>query len=431
MTSKTTLPFLDHIDVPETTCRAWQESVNWVSEMFKAPSVLITRFHDRHMEVFLTNRVARHRHSTALNTRDLITLELLGEHVLHHRKPLHVPDLSKDPYWNKNPETSQGMVSYVGMPLFWPKGEAFGVINILDTKETLYQDDLVNLLKNFTAFFTADLQSIYLATELEKANRATLKLKKEMSLFLGIAAHDLKGSLNVLMGCSNMLMDKVHAQTKKEHTYLDLIRKSGIAMQNLLDELMDISRIESMRVPISFQETDLTQLVKDAIQSHQPLAETKGIQINLLSPPGPIKTIIDAAKIDQVLSNLISNAVKFSHRYSVITVSIVQKPEEFVVSVQDQGPGIPMDEQYNLFRPFQTTSIQPPEGETSTGLGLYIARRIVEEHGGRIWVESETGTGSMFTFSLKQGQATMKKSETTKRHAPAKHPATLKESSSR
>jgi len=305
------------------------------------------------------------------------------------------------------------MRSYLGMPLTWPRGEIFGTICVMDTKENHYSEQLIKLLQKFSRLVISDLYSIWATLELEKANEQTRRLNKQMHLFLGIAAHDLKNSLNVLLGCSNMLLEKVTAQTKKERTYLELIHRSGITMQNLLDELLDISRIETARFPLSIQEIDLLEVVKDDVQFNQHLAEAKVIQVNLLAPAGPLMARIDPAKIDQVLNNLISNAIKFSPRFSTITVSVDNRADEIVVAVQDQGPGIPIEEQYNLFRPFQTTSIQPSSGEASTGLGLYIARRIVEEHGGRIWVESETGTGSMFCFSLKNIQDTVKKPEAT------------------
>lgn len=419
MSSITKLQIIEHIHVPEETCRAWRECIDPIAGVFNAPVVLLTRFHNHNMEVLIGS--GDDGNPAGIDQKDLITLEKCCEHVLIQGKPLYIPSLPKDPYWGNNTGVSTDILSYLGMPIFWPRGEAFGAISVLDTEETAYPERSVDLLERFTAFFMSDLRGLYLEAELEKANKAARKLKKEMSLFLGIAAHDLKSSLSVLMGCSSMLMEKVNVQTKKERTYLDLIQKSGIAMQNLLEELMEISRIESMRVPMSVQEVDLIQVVKDSVQGHQPLAEAKGIQINLLAQPDPLVFSIDSSKIDQVLSNLISNALKFSQRYSVITVSVDRRTDEAVISVQDQGPGIPMEEQYNLFRPFQTTSVQAPEGETSTGLGLYIARRIVEEHGGRIWVESEAGSGSMFCFSLRQVQAPADMHEKNRQPAHARN----------
>jgi signal transduction histidine kinase len=224
-----------------------------------------------------------------------------------------------------------------------------------------------------------------------------------------------------LLACSNTLLDKVKAQTKKEKTYLELIHKSGITMQNLLDDLLDISRNESMGFPLSIHEVDIFDMIRENMQYNQQLAEAKGIQVNLLVPPGRLMARLDPVKIEQVLNNLFSNAIKYSPRYSTVTVSVEVKPDEIVISVQDQGPGIPLDEQYSLFKPFQTTSIQPPSGETSTGLGLYIARRIVEEHGGRIWVESDTGNGSMFCFSLKHAQAPSKDLKASKQYDSLRH----------
>ncbi len=418
-TEKSKYPVLDYIEVPKDVLGAWQEIVDLISDIFHVPTALIMRAHERHIEVFVRNQNAAHPYKPG--NQEFYETGLYCEYVMSNKNPLLMADALNDPRWCQNPWIKRGMISYLGMPLTWPRGEIFGTICVMDTKENHYSEQLIKLLQKFSRLVISDLHGIWATLELEKANEQTRRLNKQMHLFLGIAAHDLKNSLNVLLGCSNMLLEKVTAQTKKERTYLELIHRSGITMQNLLDELLDISRIETTRFPLIIQEIDLLEVVKDDVQFNQHLAEAKGIQVNLIAPAGPLMARIDPAKIDQVLNNLISNAIKFSPRFSTITVSVDNRADEIVVAVQDQGPGIPIDEQYNLFRPFQTTSIQPSSGETSTGLGLYIARRIVEEHGGRIWVESETGTGSMFCFSLKNIQDTVKKPEATLDYDSVKH----------
>jgi len=239
--------------------------------------------------------------------------------------------------------------------------------------------------------------------ELENANHELHVLNEEMNQFMGIAAHDLRSALNVLLGCSNYLLPKdTDDLSSKQRTYLNLIRKSSSTMLRLMDELLDIARIDTMRLPLALEETDFSVLIGENIQFNQALAEAKGIQINLLIPPHLTRLKVDPGKIEQVLNNLLSNAVKYSPSNTTILVSVDQNPDEIIVSVRDQGPGIPGDEQPDLFNPFRITSIRPAAGEPSTGLGLYIARRIVEEHGGRIWVESDMGKGAAFSFTLKQ-----------------------------
>jgi signal transduction histidine kinase len=318
------------------------------------------------------------------------------------RATLLIPDATKDPAWDHNPDIARGMISYLGMPITWPQGEVFGTICVLDTKENHYTGHLTRLLEKFSRLIMSDLHVIWSSLELENTNHELHLLNEEMNQFMGIAAHDLRSALNVLLGCSNYLLPKdTDDLSNKERIYLNLIRKSSSTMLKLMDELLDIARIDTMRLPLTIEEADFSVLVGENIQFNQALAEAKGIQINLLVPPEPARVKIDPGKIEQVLNNLLSNAVKYSPSDTTILVSVDQNPDEIIVSVRDQGPGIPGEEQQDLFNPFRTTSIRPASGEPSTGLGLYIARRIVEEHGGRIWVESDTGKGSAFSFTLK------------------------------
>ena len=130
------------------------------------------------------------------------------------------------------------------------------------------------------------------------------------------------------------------------------------------------------------------------------LAARKGVEVQFRSNEIRLEILIDGAKIEQVLNNLITNAVKFSPSGSVIEVLLAKSENNAVIYVRDQGPGIPVAELDNLFKPFQRTSVKATAGEQSTGLGLAIARRIVLGHQGKVWVESEVGKGSTFYVLL-------------------------------
>jgi signal transduction histidine kinase len=393
-------PVLEHIAVPEDMRTSWQDIVDLISEIFQVPAALIMRVHELDMEVYVQNRNTSHPYKSG--HKELLGMGLYCETVMDNQATLLVPDATKDPAWDHNPDVAHGMISYLGMPITWPQGEVFGTICVLDTKENRYTEHLTRLLEKFSRLIMSDLHIIWSSLELESANHELHLLNEEMNQFMGIAAHDLRSALNVLLGCSNYLLPRdTDDLSNKERTYLNLIRKSSSTMLRLMDELLDIARIDTMRLPITLEETDFSLLIGENIQFNQALAEAKGIQINLLAPPAPVRVKVDPGKIEQVLNNLLSNAIKYSPSDTTILVSVDQAPDEIIVTVRDQGPGIPSEEQHDLFNPFRTTSIRPASGESSTGLGLYIARRIVEEHGGRIWVESDTGKGSAFSFTLK------------------------------
>ena len=152
-------------------------------------------------------------------------------------------------------------------------------------------------------------------------------------------------------------------------------------------------------VTLQKQTIDLAHLLSEAVLYARLSASEKQIEIEL-DVESECSLQGDERKLQQVISNLLTNAVKFSWPGGQIEVAAVREGEEVRVSVKDNGQGIPEAEQANLFRPFGKTSVRTTKGESSTGLGLAIVRRIVEAHGGKIWVTSKQGEGAQFTFSL-------------------------------
>ena len=318
-------PVLEHIAVPEDMRTAWQDIVDLISEIFQVPAALIMRVHERDIEVYVQNRGTSHPYKAG--HKEQLGMGSYCETVMDNRATLLVPDATKDPAWDHNPDIARGMISYLGMPITWPQGEVFGTICVLDIKENCYTGHLTRLLEKFSRLIMSDLHIIWSSLELENANHELHLLNEEMNQFMGIAAHDLRSALNVLLGCSNYLLPKdTDDLSNKERTYLNLIRKSSSTMLKLMDELLDIARIDSMRLPLTLEETDFSMLIGENIQFNQALAEAKGIQINLLAPPAPARVKVDPGKIEQVLNNLLSNAIKYSPSNTTILVSVDQTP---------------------------------------------------------------------------------------------------------
>jgi signal transduction histidine kinase len=395
---RTKYPVLERVDVPGDTLAVWQDIVDLMADFFRVPAALIMRVHASDIEVFVSNRNKAHPYSQGRRKR--LGTGLYCEEVMTGLRPLLVSDALSSPRWANNPDISIGMISYLGMPITWPEGEVFGTICVLDSKANNYSEDLIRLMHTFAHLVESDLRVIWSSRQISRANGELHRLNDEMNRFMGIAAHDMRNALNVFMGCSRYLLPKGDNLSRKERIYLDLIDKSGTTLLQLMDELMDIARIETMHLPLHLDTVDLMDIVIENVRYNRHLAQDRSIRIHVKDPAKPVMVRADPAKIEQVLNNLISNALKYSPAGSTIQVSIDAAPDRAVVSIRDQGQGIPKEEQPGLFNPFHTTSIRPTTGETSTGLGLFIARRIVEEHGGRIWLESEPGTGSVFSFSL-------------------------------
>ncbi|RQD69571.1 MAG: sensor histidine kinase [Tindallia sp. MSAO_Bac2] len=237
-------------------------------------------------------------------------------------------------------------------------------------------------------------------TELEKQR---MELEKTVSLknkLLGTVTHDLRNPINAIQNVSWFLMDEADKMTEEHRLFIKDIYEVSEYMSRLVDDLLDLSHIESGKLELNLKLNDYIETVRESVSINQPLALKKGMNILLDVPGTPLVLSYDFNKLIQVINNLIGNAIKFSDENSIITVG-VQCNEEFVVtSVRDYGPGIPEDEVNQVFLEFSNLSARPTGNEKSTGLGLAIAKRIVEGHQGQIWVDSILGEGSVFYFSL-------------------------------
>ncbi len=257
----------------------------------------------------------------------------------------------------------------------------------------------IGLLRKNMLELNQDLNN--LTRELQKKNVELKKLNDLKNQFLGIAAHDLRNPIGIIMGYSNFLLEELeHEMTDDQITMLKTIQSTSEFMIHLLEELLDISALESGKLRLETQKTDLLGLVRKNANLNNVIATKKNIHIQVESYETIPEVIIDRGKIEQVLNNLISNAVKFSLPGTTVKVNLFLAGDHVTVSVVDQGPGIPANETEKLFKPFQRTSVRSTAGEKSTGLGLSIVRNIILGHQGKIWVESKVGVGSAFYFSL-------------------------------
>ncbi len=237
--------------------------------------------------------------------------------------------------------------------------------------------------------------------ELQKSNAELVKLNDLKNQLLGMAAHDLRNPIGAILNLSSFLLEEAGKTLSPEHLqFLNLIHSSSSFMLSLLDDLLDIAKIEAGKLDLVMQPTDLIDLIKRNVALNQILAGKKNIRIQMHHFESLPLVPMDAMKIEQVLNNLLSNAMKFSAPQTIITVNVLHSGDHVTVSVADQGPGIPEEDLSKLFQPFSKTSVRSTGGEKSTGLGLAIVRKIVLGHLGRIWVQSERGKGSTFNFSL-------------------------------
>lgn len=235
--------------------------------------------------------------------------------------------------------------------------------------------------------------------ELNKTNRKLEELNERKNELIGVAAHDLRNPLGVITGYIQFVKGTSKNLEDGQVQMLDKAIETAQKMTGMLEELLDMSELESGKVNLNLSEVDLCGLLAEDVALNQVIAERKDIHIDLETPPRCVIQI-DAPKIEQVINNFISNAIKYSHTGTRVKVSLEEAESRVWVKVKDEGQGIPRHEMKKVFEPFKTTSVKATGGEKSTGLGLAITKKVVEAHDGVIGVKSEVGMGSEFYFHL-------------------------------
>ena len=264
--------------------------------------------------------------------------------------------------------------------------------------------DLIRLLIDFRALeqdkdtLNGLLKTII--TNYALSEKKMFEMNKLKDRFLGMAAHDLRTPLVSIRGFSEMLLTEETGHLSAEQKRLiDIIYKASNDMLNLVNDLLDISAIESGRLDLVCDTVSLDQVVRERIILYHIIARKKNITLDFATEPLE-RVRMDTQKIIQVIDNLIGNAIKYSPEDATVAVRLRTESKLLYMDVHDQGMGIPVEEQAKLFGDFQRLSVKPTAGEKSTGLGLSIAKKIAQAHGGDIMVKSAPGKGSCFSLVL-------------------------------
>jgi signal transduction histidine kinase len=220
------------------------------------------------------------------------------------------------------------------------------------------------------------------------------------SAFLATMSHELRTPLNSIIGFTGIILrERVGPLNEEQKKQLNMVRRSSQHLLSLINDVLDISKIEAGQLKVASEKIDLRQIVEKAEQSTRPLAEGKGLELGLdISPE--IETIMgDSRRVEQILLNLLSNAIKFTEKGSV---RIVCETDEgnVIVKVTDTGMGIKAEDMETIFKSFRQIDSGISRKYDGTGLGLSISKKLVELMGGNIWVTSTWGSGSTFGFSL-------------------------------
>ncbi len=237
--------------------------------------------------------------------------------------------------------------------------------------------------------------------ELALANERLKELDKLKSDFVSMVSHELRTPLAAMRTSAQVLeVADLNTETKKE--MLDIILRNIDRLTNLVNDLLDLSRIESGRMELKFERVSLDSVIADSIESVRQTAIEKGIALNIELPKDLAPVKADREKLTQVIINLLNNAVKFTPRGGEISIKASELNGQVEVRVSDTGIGIPPEDLNRVFDRFYQVDSTLTREAGGTGLGLAICKGIIEAHNGEIWAESEPGKGSTFIFTLEK-----------------------------
>jgi len=256
------------------------------------------------------------------------------------------------------------------------------------------KDEMAELNRSFNQMADAVQASIL---RLEDARHTAEQANRMKSEFLANMSHELRTPLNGIIGLAELLSLEIEDDDKREHA--ETIRDSGQHLMAVLNDVLDLAKIEANRLNLSLQRIDLKALITAIAALHRIGTSSKGVELLTELPTGPCEVDADPVRLRQVIDNLLSNAVKFTHE-GRITIRVVERTENLLISVEDSGIGIPENELTKIFEPFYQAENFLTRRHRGTGLGLPLARQMVETMGGRLDAESVLGKGSFFTISL-------------------------------
>ncbi len=278
------------------------------------------------------------------------------------------------------------------------RGYESGAVDFLS--KPFVPEILISKVKVFLDLYTQRKELDDLVNQLKEANQRLSELNVQKDRLIGLTAHDLRNPLGNIRGFSELLMMRNGEISADEKAIVTEINKQSDYMLALIDDLLDVSQIETGSLNLRTETVNVAVFLQELVGQHHRLAHsTKGSSVTLEEVPS-FRAELDPYRLRQVIDNLITNAVKYSAPGSHTVAGVRQARDQWQFFVRDEGPGIPPEEQAQLFDYFCNVSTMPTGGERSTGLGLAISARVVQAHGGEIGVDSRPGDGSTFWFSL-------------------------------
>ncbi|MBW7919752.1 MAG: GAF domain-containing sensor histidine kinase [Anaerolineales bacterium] len=318
--------------------------------------------------------------------------------VFRHAEPLLVQNTAHDKRHYKEVDRLTGARtrSILAAPLMF-RGGPLGVLEAVNKRKGEYTEEDIAVLETLAALAAFSIHESELQKQIERLQAETSSLERLKADFIAIASHELRTPLGLILGHATFLRELTD---KKYHEQLDLIIRNATRLKEIVDNLSSVDNYQSGAARVRQKQVVMTRLAQDVVESFHEEARRKGVDLRLAAPSSPLTAEGEAGKIEVALSHLVRNAITFTESGGHVLVSVETVPGYVKVSVADDGIGIPASDLTRVFERFYQVENHLTRRYGGMGLGLSVAKAMVEMHGGRIWAESVEGQGSRFIFLL-------------------------------
>jgi GAF domain-containing protein len=318
------------------------------------------------------------------------------------RQPVQVPDITVPGAYDSRARANlieSGVRAVLAVPMIH-QDRLIGCLGVTRNRPGNFPSETIQMLQTFATQSALAIQNARLFREIEEKSGQLEVASQHKSEFLANMSHELRTPLNAIIGFSEVLTDRMFGElNEKQEEYLKDIYASGTHLLSLINDILDLSKIEAGRMELELTDFDLPQAIDNAVMLVRERAGRRSIALQMNVDERLSQVRADERKIRQVVLNLLSNAIKFTPEGGRIEVTAVPKDGFVEVSVSDTGVGISPEDQEAVFEEFRQVGTAEKNAE-GTGLGLTLCRKFIELHGGRIWVKSRVGVGSTFTFTI-------------------------------
>jgi signal transduction histidine kinase len=378
------------LSIPQDLLDCWQTIVNLLQDCSQTTSSIITRIDYPNIRIVRASENPGNPYFAGMS--DGIANHYCEE-VMNTSACLVVPNALESDRWRNAPEIEHGVISYLGYPLFWPDGELFGTICLLDTKENAYDAGIQQMVERFRKVVEYNLQAVYDAERLRRTSKAKDKL-------LSVISHDLRSPLISLLNLCRYGMEGFERLSREElEEYFHSLFLSTKSVLHLVDNLLQWSRDQLEGRSPSPEPLNLSELIDQSIGLLSENAAYKSVDLRTDVEP-ELRMEGDRTMIRSVLQNLLTNAIKFSPRGGEVTIEASASGPWITVTVADQGEGLSQEEVESLLDADTHFSRVGTAGERGAGLGVLLCKQFVEYHGGDLDIRSLPHKGTSVTVRL-------------------------------